>query len=101
MPCTSDSKRRLRLPWALTFSFGRAIQQPALEIWGATRRIGGGAAGVVHRARCNRAALRGEYDAAMEQTGGRGRRIGDRIDAHTRRRCERVAKPGMTGSATT
>jgi len=22
------------LPWALTFSFGRALQQPALEIWG-------------------------------------------------------------------
>ncbi len=22
-----------RLPWALTFSFGRALQQPALEIW--------------------------------------------------------------------
>ncbi|MGP0068615.1 MAG: class I fructose-bisphosphate aldolase [Isosphaeraceae bacterium] len=24
---------RSRLPWALAFSFGRAIQQPALEIW--------------------------------------------------------------------
>ncbi len=23
-----------RLPWALTFSFGRALQQPALKIWG-------------------------------------------------------------------
>lgn len=23
-----------QLPWALTFSFGRALQQPALEIWG-------------------------------------------------------------------
>ena len=26
-----------RLPWALAFSFARAIQQPALEIWKASR----------------------------------------------------------------
>ncbi len=26
--------RGARLPWALTFSFGRALQQPALEAWG-------------------------------------------------------------------
>jgi len=24
---------KTRMPWALTFSFSRAIQQPALEIW--------------------------------------------------------------------
>jgi fructose-bisphosphate aldolase class I len=24
---------KLRLPWALAFSFPRAIQQPALDIW--------------------------------------------------------------------
>ncbi|MDB9495274.1 fructose-bisphosphate aldolase [Spirulina major CS-329] len=24
---------RFKTPWALTFSFGRAIQQPALELW--------------------------------------------------------------------
>jgi len=28
---------RARLPWALAFSFARAIQRPALEIWGARR----------------------------------------------------------------
>jgi fructose-bisphosphate aldolase class I len=57
-----------RLPWALSFSFARAIQQPALEIWR------GQEAGVLeaqraldHRARCNRAARRGEYNAAMEE----------------------------------
>jgi fructose-bisphosphate aldolase class I len=56
-----------RLPWALTFSFGRAIQQPALGIWGGqeARRVAAQHA-LLHRAECNRAALRGEYDVAME-----------------------------------
>lgn len=29
-----NKQYRSELPWALTFSFGRALQQPALEIWG-------------------------------------------------------------------
>jgi len=55
------------LPWALTFSFGRAIQQPALGIWGGeeTRR-GAAQKALLHRAHCNRAALRGEYGASLE-----------------------------------
>ncbi len=59
--------RASRLPWALTFSFGRAIQQPALGIWGGTEthRVAAQHA-LLHRTECNRAALRGEYDAAME-----------------------------------
>ena len=59
-----------RSPWALTFSFGRAIQRPALEIWGGdeAHRVAAQQA-LLHRVRCNRAALRGEYDAAMEQAG--------------------------------
>jgi len=28
-----DERFESRLPWALTFSFARAIQQPALDIW--------------------------------------------------------------------
>jgi len=28
-----NSRFKSRLPWALAFSFSRAIQQPALEIW--------------------------------------------------------------------
>jgi fructose-bisphosphate aldolase class I len=56
-----------RLPWSLVFSFARAIQLPALEIWrGEESRIGAAQEMLVHRARCNRAALRGEYTAAME-----------------------------------
>ena len=56
-----------RLPWALAFSFGRAIQQPALEIWqGKEANVLAAQQALYHRARCNRAARRGTYDAAME-----------------------------------
>jgi fructose-bisphosphate aldolase class I len=58
-----------RLPWALAFSFARAIQQPALELWrGQESRIVAAQAVLAHRAHCNRAALYGEYTAAMEPT---------------------------------
>lgn len=56
-----------RLPWPLTFSFARALQQPALEIWGrapANREAAQRA--LLHRARCNSAALRGDYGLALE-----------------------------------
>jgi fructose-bisphosphate aldolase class I len=56
-----------RLPWALAFSFARAIQQPALEIWqGKEAHVLAAQQALYHRARCNRAARRGEYNAAME-----------------------------------
>ncbi len=58
-----------RLPWALAFSFARAIQQPALEIWlGQETNVKAAQQALLHRARCNRAARRGEYTAMMEQT---------------------------------
>ena len=56
-----------RLPWALAFSFARAIQQPALELWkGQEANVPAAQKVLVHRARCNQAARRGEYSAAME-----------------------------------
>jgi fructose-bisphosphate aldolase, class I len=58
-----------RLPWALAFSFARAIQQPALEIWrGEESHILAAQQALYHRAKCNNAARRGEYTAAMERT---------------------------------
>ena len=58
-----------RLPWALAFSFARAIQQPALEIWnGDEANVVAAQQALEHRARCNWAARRGEYSAAMEKT---------------------------------
>jgi fructose-bisphosphate aldolase class I len=56
-----------RVPWALAFSFARAIQQPAMEIWrGEEARVLPAQQALYHRAMCNRAARRGEYTAAME-----------------------------------
>jgi len=58
-----------KMPWALTFSFSRAIQQPALEIWrGEETDVMAAQQALYHRASCNRAARRGEYTAAMERT---------------------------------
>jgi len=58
---------KARLPWGLAFSFARAIQHPALEIWGGNEANRSAAQkALYHRAVCNRAARRGEYSAAME-----------------------------------
>jgi fructose-bisphosphate aldolase class I len=58
---------RTRIPWALTFSYSRAIQQPAMEIWkGEEANVLAAQQALYHRARCNSAARRGQYDAAME-----------------------------------
>jgi fructose-bisphosphate aldolase, class I len=57
-----------QLPWALAFSFARAIQQPALEIWrGEVAHAAAAQRELYHRASCNQAARRGEYDAALER----------------------------------
>ncbi len=60
----------LRLPWPLTFSFGRALQQPALSLWAGddANRVGAQRA-LLHRARCNGAAARGAWLPAMETEG--------------------------------
>ena len=59
---------RSRLPWALTFSYARAIQQPALEIWhGEQSNVLAAQKALYHRAKCNLAARRGEYNAVMER----------------------------------
>lgn len=56
-----------RQPWPLTFSFARALQQPALEIWAhASGNPTAAQQALLHRARCNSAARRGEYTPAME-----------------------------------
>ena len=64
--------RGVESPWPLTFSFARAIQQPALGIWrGQDANVAAAQDALKHRADCNRAALRGEYNAAMEHRSDR------------------------------
>ena len=59
-----------RLPWALAFSFARAIQQPALEIWqGKEIHVLAAQQALIHRARCNSAARLGRYTTEMENDG--------------------------------
>jgi fructose-bisphosphate aldolase class I len=66
---TMNLRFNSRLPWALSFSFARAIQQPALEIWqGKEANVPAAQRALLHRAKCNRAARRGEYTAATEKT---------------------------------
>jgi fructose-bisphosphate aldolase class I len=58
---------KTRLPWAVGFSFGRAIQEPALEIWhGEKANVAAAQKALYHRAKCDRAARLGVYDAAFE-----------------------------------
>ena len=64
-----NARFKSRLPWALAFSFARAIQQPALELWkGQEANVSAAQQALYHRARCNQAARRGEYSQAMEQS---------------------------------
>ena len=64
-----NARSRSPLPWALAFSFARAIQQPALDIWkGNIHNVVAAQNALYHRAQCNKAARRGEYTAVMEET---------------------------------
>ena len=54
-------------PWPLSFSFGRALQEPALAIWaGSDANVRAAHDALLHRAACNAAAVRGTYDVATE-----------------------------------
>jgi fructose-bisphosphate aldolase class I len=55
------------LPWRLTFSYGRALQDPAMRAWaGQSARVEVGQRALLQRARLNSAAALGTYDESME-----------------------------------
>lgn len=55
------------LPWALSFSYGRALQAPSLQAWGGdSSKVAAGQAAFAKRAKCNGAAATGSYDKSME-----------------------------------
>jgi len=54
-------------PWQLSFSFARAIQHPAMDIWkGDDANIVSAQQALLHRARCNQAARKGAYYARTD-----------------------------------
>lgn len=60
--------RRGPHPWEVSFSYGRALQAPALEAWkGEASNMSAGQSAYAHRARMNRAARLGEYTPDMEK----------------------------------
>ncbi|HLI55459.1 MAG TPA: class I fructose-bisphosphate aldolase, partial [Actinomycetota bacterium] len=55
------------LPWALSFSYGRALQDPALHSWkGDPANVPAAQAALLHRVRLNGVARSGGYSASME-----------------------------------
>jgi len=55
-------------PWVLSFSYGRALQDEALEAWkGRPANVEAGQRAFYHRAKCDFAAALGKYSPAMER----------------------------------
>ncbi|NID13481.1 class I fructose-bisphosphate aldolase [Fibrivirga algicola] len=54
-----------QVPWVLTFSFARAIQQPAMALWnGQSENVAVAQKSLLYRAGCNSAATMGKYRTA-------------------------------------
>ncbi|MGI9371012.1 MAG: class I fructose-bisphosphate aldolase [Hyphomicrobiales bacterium] len=55
------------LPWAVTYSYGRALQAAALQTWGGKpENVAAAQAAFAHRAQMNSLAARGEWNEARE-----------------------------------
>ena len=55
-------------PWALSFSYGRALQDQAMKVWQGKPALAAAAQQALqHRARCNGAARDGRYTPALER----------------------------------
>ncbi len=58
----------VKLPWALTFSYGRALQQTAMKTWmGESANVEKAQNALLWRAKCNGSAALGKYTEAMEK----------------------------------
>ena len=57
-------------PWELSFSYGRALQDPVMETWrGEEKNVPKAQKAFHHRAKCNSAARSGKYTQKLEITG--------------------------------
>ena len=56
------------VPWTLSFSFGRALQDDALKTWqGSPANVAAAQAALHHRAKCNGLAVQGKYSEQVER----------------------------------
>ena len=56
------------LPWPLSFSYGRALQEPCLKTWaGNPANFDAAQAALLHREKCNSLACLGQYSDALEE----------------------------------
>jgi fructose-bisphosphate aldolase, class I len=63
-----DAIAKIGGPWALSFSYGRALQQSALRAWaGDASNVEAAQAAFAHRARMNALAAGGEWTAELEE----------------------------------
>jgi fructose-bisphosphate aldolase, class I len=70
-------------PWKISFSYGRALQDPALEAWhGRDENLKAGQQALYHRARCNGAASLGTYTEVMETAAAGQRALADHYEWH-------------------
>ena len=56
------------LPWPLSFSYGRALQEPALKLWaGQAANVDTAVKALLHREKCNSLACLGQYSETLEK----------------------------------
>ena len=61
------------VPWKMSFSFGRALQDAAMKTWGGiTANASAARTALIHRVRCNALALEGGYTSETENLGEAG-----------------------------
>jgi len=61
-------KKKANLPWQISFSYARAIQEPVLAAWkGKDENVQSAQNALLKRAKLNSLARMGEYDSSMEQ----------------------------------
>jgi fructose-bisphosphate aldolase class I len=62
------NERHPKLPWNLSFSYARALQEPVMQAWkGDAKNVDAARKAFFHRAKLNGAAQKGQYKAAMEK----------------------------------
>jgi len=61
------NQQAINPPWQLSISYGRALQQPALQAWrGKTQNVLAAQQALLKRAKLNHLAMLGEYQSGME-----------------------------------